>query len=243
MGLSETVVAAIIGAIATMLTAIFQLVRNSAPRDTRPKKNRVRSVLATTALMIGAIVGGYFWAVLRQVNARDEMRADLKAELDAQFAQMKLGETKSAMAGGTTVAAHPGQAGTAESIVHLPPCRVTSAAEDAGPTTCTDALATNVSLCALVPAAAQTKSVRLHARVPKSESPWLERDAGATTLGSLHIAAETNEYPASPDTRSVCLDVANYSVDETLAVRLAVDYGFGPAPGELTASAPTGTTL
>ena len=52
MGLSETIVAAIIGALATMGTAIFQLVRNRAPSETRPKKNRTRSVLATIALMI-----------------------------------------------------------------------------------------------------------------------------------------------------------------------------------------------
>jgi len=247
MGLSETILAAIIGAIATMLTAIFQLVRNSAPRETRPKKNRVRSVLATCALMIGAIVGGYFWAVLRQVNARDEMRADLKAELNAQFAQMKLADAQAAVKSvgpeGTTVAARGGQAGTAESIVHLPPCHVSAAAEDAGPTACSEALATKISLCALVPSAAHTKAVRLQARVPKSDTAWLERDAGAATLGSLHVAAES-EYPASPDTRSVCLDVANFSVDETLAVRILVDYSFGPAPGaELTASTPAGTSL
>ena len=31
----------------------------------------------------------------------------------------------------------------------------------------------------------------MQARVPKSESPWLERDSGAPTLGSLHIAPAT----------------------------------------------------
>ena len=70
MGLSETIVAAIIGALATMGTAIFQLVRNRAPSETRPKKNRTRSVLATIALMIGCIVGGYAWSALRAVSSR-----------------------------------------------------------------------------------------------------------------------------------------------------------------------------
>ena len=40
MDLSETILAAIIGALATMLTAIIQLMRNRAPVETRPKKNR-----------------------------------------------------------------------------------------------------------------------------------------------------------------------------------------------------------
>ena len=68
MSLSETIVAAIIGALATMLTAIVQLIRNRAPSDGRPKpkKNRMRSVLATVALMFGCVVGGYAWSSLRR---------------------------------------------------------------------------------------------------------------------------------------------------------------------------------
>ena len=73
MGLSETIVAAIIGALATMATAIFQLVRNRAPSETRPKKNRVRSLVATIALMIGCIVGGYAWSALRAISMREEI--------------------------------------------------------------------------------------------------------------------------------------------------------------------------
>jgi len=80
--------------------------------------------------------------------------------------------------------------------------------------------------------------------VPKSESPWLERDAGAPMLGSLHIAAAPAEYPISADLRSVCLDVANWSVDETLAVRVIVEYAFGGgAANELTAAAPSAHSL
>jgi hypothetical protein len=48
----------------------------------------------------------------------------------------------------------------------------------------------------------------------------------------------------SPELRSVCLDVANWSVEDTLAVRVIVDYDFAPpAATELTAAAPAGTTL
>jgi hypothetical protein len=248
MGLSETIVAAIIGALATMATAIVQIVRNRAPSETRPKKNRVRSTFAIFALVLGAAVGGYAWSELRAMNTRDEiaaLRNDLKlATHEAATAAASVDESASGSAGTHTAAGIPARhadAGSAESIAHLPPCRVTQQAEDAGPTTCNAALATTISLCALVPSAAHTNAVRLQARVPKSETPWLERDAGAPTLGSLHITGEPSEYPASPDMRSVCLDVANFSVDETLAVRVVVDYSFGPVPGsELTASTPAG---
>jgi hypothetical protein len=90
MGISETIVAAIIGALATMLTAIVQLVRNRAPSDGRPKpkKNRMRSVLATIALMIGCIVGGYAWSSLRAVSAKEELAATMEAEFTKQFAPL-----------------------------------------------------------------------------------------------------------------------------------------------------------
>jgi hypothetical protein len=252
MDLSETILAAIIGALATMGTAIFQLVRNRAPAETRPKKNRVRSSFAIVLLVIGAMVGGYFWSELRAVGAKEEiaaLRADLKlAAREAAAAPANgLDAAEQSNSANTDSAVTPtsrGDAGSSESVAHLPPCRVTQQAEDAGPTACTETLATTVAICAVMPANAHTTSVRVQARVPKSETPWLERNAGASTLGDLHIAAESTEYPASVDKRSVCLDVANWSVEDTLAVRVIVDYGFGPAPGsELTAAAPTGTTL
>jgi hypothetical protein len=105
--------------------------------------------------------------------------------------------------------------------------------------TCSERVAQPIALCATVPAASQTTNLRVQARVPRSESPWQERDAGAPTLGSLHIAEAPAEYPVSADQRSVCLEVSNWSVEDTLAVRLIVDYAFGPkATSELTAAAP-----
>jgi hypothetical protein len=252
MGLSETIVAAIIGALATMGTAIFQLVRNRAPSDGRPKpkKNRLHSVVATIALMIGCIVGGYAWSSLRAVNAKDELRATMKAEFAEQFAALAARQAPESLASPAQAAAagslpaRSGESGTVESLAHLPPCRINSHPDDVGPVTCTGSVAQTIALCAAVPSAAQTTNVRVQARVPKSESPWQERDAGAPTLGSLRIAEVPLEYPVSADQRSVCLDVANWSVEDTLAVRVIVDYAFVPKPGpELTAATPGAATL
>jgi hypothetical protein len=251
MDLSETIVAAIIGALATMGTAIFQLVRNRAPEGSKPKKNRMRSLIATIALMIGCVVGGYAWSSLRAVSAKEEMQATMRAEFSEQFAALaaRQAESKepangsSAIEGGAIPASH-GDSGTSESLAHLPPCRLNAHPEDVGPVTCSDRVAQTIALCAAVPAAAQTMAVRVQARVPKSESPWLERDAGAPTLGSLHIAEAPMEYPVSADQRSVCLDVSNWSVEDTLAVRLIVDYALGAKPtSELTAATPGAATL
>jgi hypothetical protein len=247
MGLSETIVAAIIGALATMATAIVQLVRNRAPSDGRPKpkKSRMRSAFATIALMIGCIVGGYAWSALRAVSAKEELTATMQAEFTRQFTEFaaKQGQS-SAAANGAAIAARNAGAGTAEALAHLPPCHISAQSADAGPVACNESMAQPVTLCAAVPAAAQTTKVRVQARVPKSESPWLERDAGAPTLGSLHFGAATSEYPVSPELRSVCLDVSNWSVEDTLAVRLSVEYGeASSSPNALTASAPTAASL
>lgn len=249
MGLSETILAAVIGALATMGTAIFQLIRNRAPSESRPKKNRTRSVVATIALMIGCIVGGYAWSALRALSAREELAATMEEQFNKRFGEQlaHAGQPASADAsapGSSAIAARNGEAGSSEALAHLPPCRVGAQPDEVGPVLCTERVAQSIALCAAVPSAAHTTNVRVQARVPKSESPWLERDAGAPTLGNLHIAAASVEYPVSPNSRSVCLDVSNWSVEETLAVRLTVDYEFGPAQGtELTASAPTAATL
>jgi hypothetical protein len=250
MDLSETIVAAIIGALATMATAIVQLLRNRAPAEARPKKNRVRSTFAIVALVFGAMVGGYFWSELRSVGAREEiaaLRADLKlaakAEADA-LAGVAAPAEGDPDAPHAALATRVGETASAESVAHLPPCRVTQQAEDAGPTACTESLATVVAVCATVPSSTHTTAVHVHARVPKSDTAWLERDAGAATVGNLHIAETHSEYPTSPERRAVCIDVSNWSVEETLAVRVVVDYKFGAAPvQELTAAAPTGHTL
>jgi hypothetical protein len=249
MGLSETILAAIIGALATIVTAVFQLVRNRSPSESKPKKNRMRSLLATVALSVACIVGGYAWSSLRAVNAKDEMRSTMEAEFTRQFESLAARQAQAAVEAaaareGSAIPAHHQDSGTAESLAHLPPCRINAHPDEVGPVTCSDRVAQTIALCAAVPAAAQTTQVRVFARVPKSDAGWQERDAGAATLGSLHLGESPNEYPVNAEQRSVCLDVSNWSVEDTLAVRLAVDYALTPkSPQELTAAAPGAATL
>ena len=48
----------------------------------------MRSMLATVALMIGCIVGGYAWSSLRAVSAKDDLAATMEAEFTKQFAAL-----------------------------------------------------------------------------------------------------------------------------------------------------------
>jgi hypothetical protein len=187
------------------------------------------------------------------VSAKDDLRATMEAEFTKQFAALAarqnpeaadLNANASVDASGAAIPARNGETGSAESLAHLPPCKISTQPDEVGPVTCTERVAQPIALCAAIPSAAQATNVRVQARVPKSETAWMERDAGATTLGSLRIAATPAEYPVSADQRSVCLDVANWSVDDTLAVRLIVEYAFGGTPAsELTAATPGAHSL
>src|SRR3954471_19601882 len=142
MGVSETILAAIIGALATMATAIVQLVRNRAPDQSRPKKNRMRSLLATIALMAGCIVGGYAWSALRAVSAKEELVSTMQAEFSRQFAEFAARQSQPATPApgtdGAAVPANHSSTGKAEAVAQLPPCRITTHADEVGPVTCTD---------------------------------------------------------------------------------------------------------
>jgi len=92
MGLSETILAAMIGAVATVSGALFQLFMawRSRKVDSRPKKGTTaRSLLSILALMVASAAGGFLYSeFLKQRNAEDlrAMRDELK-DMRALIAQ------------------------------------------------------------------------------------------------------------------------------------------------------------
>jgi hypothetical protein len=100
MGISETIMAAGIGATATITTALFQLytmlrVKNKA--ESRPKRtNMLRSSLSLAALMVASAAGGYVYAEFRQQQALDDARAmreefrSMRDELNAKLQMLAL---------------------------------------------------------------------------------------------------------------------------------------------------------
>jgi len=226
MGLSETIIAAIIGAGATMATAIFQLIRNRAPSDVRPRKKRLRSLFATVALMIGCIVGGYAWSSLRTVSATEQMRSTLQTEFTRQFAALAVHQ-----------ATHT-RSGSAESLLQLPPCRAATPADEDSVATCTENDVQTVALCAALPAAAQRNQMQVMARVQRPDSSWQKGDAGSGALGDLHVEEAQTAPPGAPEP-SACVNVANWSVEDMLMVRLVVDFTLAAAPTQPAAASIT----
>ena len=89
MGLSETILAAMIGALATVTTALFQLytgfkqARSSSKSvdNSRAKKGTtMRSALAVLALMVASGAGGFLYSEFMKQRSGEDMRA-MRSEL------------------------------------------------------------------------------------------------------------------------------------------------------------------
>src|SRR5262245_6270966 len=135
MGLSETIVAAMIGAAATMVTAMFQLslsLRSKGKLESKPKKNSMtRTLFAVFAIIMASAVGGFAYSELRAERVREDirgLRTELKEQLHA-FAASN-GRTESSLAatpgfGGalTLASAQLAPEGSSESIMRVAACR------------------------------------------------------------------------------------------------------------------------
>src|SRR5688500_15226288 len=107
MGLSETILAATIGALATVTTALFQLFSSfkqaGSRADVRPKKgSAMRSVLAVLALMVASAAGGFLYSEFIKQRAAEDMRA-MRTELK-ELRSLIASEKESARAEAVAVA-------------------------------------------------------------------------------------------------------------------------------------------
>jgi hypothetical protein len=251
MGLSETILAAMIGAIATVSAAIFQLVmawRSRSKVDSRPKKgSAARSVLSILALMTASAAGGFLYSeFIKQRNAedmramRDELK-DLRADLIAQRRdQVHGGDVPGAQPAGMVMPiALEGVEGVedaVESIAYVPACRRTDAA-----TACAEADAQRIALCGTVPAYARVDRIELFAQPDAVQHPWdSHRAAFEQDLGGARFTGKTFEYAQANELKAVCVNFMQWSSEHPHIARILVQYGFGDAPqsGALPSEAP-----
>jgi hypothetical protein len=251
MGLSETILAAMIGAIATVSAAIFQLVmawRSRSKVDSRPKKGTtMRSIFAVMALMVASAAGGFLYSeFLKQRNAEDlrAMRDELK-DLRALIAQ-----GRDQVHGSDAAAAQPagmvmpiamqGQdvEDSVESIAYVPACRRTDAA-----TACAEADAQRIALCGTVPAYARVDRIELFAQPDAVQHSWESHKAAfEEDLGGARFTGKSFEYAQANELKAVCVNFMQWSSEHPHIARILVQYGFGDAPAsaEAPAGAPAG---
>lgn len=233
MGLSETIMAAMIGALATVFTATFQLMLTwrNATKEQRNGGGGLRSFLWMLALMGAAAVGGFAYAEYRAQGSRDEaavLRQELQRELLALTDSTARLEKLTATAAGTQPAAaqqrQHGLEGTA-AMVTLPACRGAQVGFATQRSSCAEQDALEVAVCTPVPAGANVTAVELFARPEDSQQPWSEaRVAAGQDLGGGRFAASHFERADADGTRQVCQAFAHWSSDKGRTVRILVRY-------------------
>ena len=234
---SDSLIAAFVGALATIVTALIQL-RISWRKELRErergqpitKKARRGPVMVVFALMIAAAVGGFalsqYFVSLREGD-RDALRADLQSKLSEinatalRLAEARMNERKEIE---TEVqhadASRQGDEGAAASV-SVGPCKpqgLPGAREE-----CTEQSAPRVTVCASVPASATVKEVQLYIRADEKQ-PWPDaRVQPGQEAGQARFAEKFSER-AEEGAKQVCQAFANWSHEKTRVARIVVKY-------------------
>jgi hypothetical protein len=238
MNFSETIIAAMIGAGATVATATFQLFMafRSRKADYKPKRGSgLRSMLAVCGLVLGAAVAGFGYSELRvqgereQSTAMEQRIADrLQALADAQLAQLRNGNfeaaTRLAAAHGTPVSAR------SEAMAQVSACHPQTPGYGGDPVGC-DAENTNrVALCASVPAQASVREVLLFARADGESAPWeTSRVSVDQDIGGARFVGSSYEVAQDADRKAVCARFSQWNSEHGHVARVVVLYTTGAA--------------
>jgi hypothetical protein len=239
MGLSETILAAMIGAIATVSAALFQLFmawRARGKADVRPKKGMtMRSVLAILALMVASAAGGFLYSEFMKQRGAEDMRAmrdelkDLRA-LIAEGRDRAHGVDSAAPAQPSNAnmlmpVALEGVEDSVESIAYVPACRRTDVA-----TACAEADAQRIALCGTIPSYARVERIDLFAQPDAVQYAWESHKAAfEQDLGGARFTGKSFEYAQADDLKAVCVNFMQWSSEHPYIARILVQYGFGDA--------------
>jgi hypothetical protein len=238
MDLSETVLAAMIGAGATVATATFQLFLafRSRKADSKPKRSSgIRSALAVFGLVLGAAVAGFAYSELRMERERADTRAmeqrisdRLQALANGPLAQQRNGNgandaTLLAAAGGSPVPAR------SEAIVHIAACRSPTPAYGNDPVGCDVANANRAALCASVPSQAGVLEVQLFARAEGASREWEQsRVSIDQDIGGARFFDSTFEVEQGADRKAVCANFLQWNNERGHEARIVVVYTIAP---------------
>ncbi len=255
MGISETIMAAMIGALATVTTALFQLFStikekrgSSSKVDSRPKKgSTMRSVLAVLALMVASAAGGFLYSELIKQRADEDisaMRSELKevraliaSEKEAarmERAKLLEPEEQAAVSPLTMAASMEGVSDSVESVVYVPACRAI------GPSAvCGEQDAQRIALCGTIPSYARVDGIHLFAQPDAMQHPWDRHQVSfEQDLGGARFTGNSFEYAQGADSKAVCVNFMQWSSEHPHIARVVVQFGFGAAP-TLTPEQPT----
>jgi hypothetical protein len=219
-----------IGATATIGTAIFQLIVNWRKQagDRRVAKSGTKSFLWVVALMLASGVGGFAYSeYLSQARREDdralhlEMQQHLQslAASTAKLEQMQLSvQTVADRETRQTEERRRGAEGV-EALAQVPACK----ARQGG--ACAEGDAARVAVCAAVPAKAQVTEVQLFTRSEESLQPWGEsRVTTGQDAGNAKFLDGPVERFNTESTKQVCYTFAHWGTDKGRTARIVVRY-------------------
>jgi hypothetical protein len=219
-----------IGAAATVLTALFQLIGSfrAAANDRRAsKRGGLRSLLWTIAMIVAAGVGGFAYAEFRSQESRDETRA-MRTELQAQMQALQASTARlEQMRFAAAEVPATNAPSTSAATVTLPACRGAQVGFATERAACSEQDALQVSVCAPVPANAQVMGVELFSRNEDAPTSGPDvrssagQDVGRGRFGDAHVERTDGEHG-----RLVCQAFSHWS-DKPRTVRLVVRYAAG----------------
>lgn len=254
MDLSETIIAAMIGALATVGTALFQLftaIKSKGRVDLKPKRTTARSIFAIFALMVASAGGGFLYSQFLQQRAGEDIRAmrqELRELRDLTASQVMARREPHKFAAAEepqqeapvptvepTMPALPvsleAQGGVAESIAYVPACRGSNASFGQD---CDEASAQRIALCGTVPAAASVGAIRFFAQPDAVQRPWDEHAVELEAdLGGARFTGKTFEYSQGASAKAVCVNFLHWSGQRPHIARIVVEYSLAPAAAEI----------
>lgn len=233
MGFSETILAAMIGAGATMLTALSQLMlslRAKVKSESRPRRNAFRSLLWMLALLVASGVGGFAYSELRAERTREDTR-ELRKELTEQLQALVQSTAKLQLLGDehagdlAALASAPVVDQAAESVVHVPMCRARTLALGNDSSGCDESDAVPVELCVDVPASASVSAIELYARSDDKFADWSENGVTLNEdFGGGRFAPSSFTYPTMAEVRAVCTRLVHWNTEHGHVARMVVRY-------------------
>jgi hypothetical protein len=243
MGLSETILAASIGAAATVSAAMFQLISalrvNKTRIDTRPKRgNTLRSMLAVLALMVVSAVGGYLFSEFRTERTVDDMHS-MRDELNAKLQILattteRIAATRANPNEGAAAIQSANTSASVESIVYAPAC------QPANPGVCTEATAQSMPLCGAIPDNMQARKFDLY--IKNANAAEMSKADFDQDMGGAKFSGPPTEYPQGENRKTVCVNFLHWS-DKPHIATLVLQYGAAADAMPATAQPPQSTAV
>lgn len=241
--LTPNVIAALVGASATLIAALINL-RIAWRREVLDRLNRRSSrgrrglLIAILIMVVAAGVGGYAGALYLMQNDQQStraMRLELRQrigeikEATARLEQTRVGE-RASIEGEARLHEERRRGGEGVAVTaRIGPCRARAAtspgteAVEGAP--CKESDVAPVGVCVSIPAVASVYEVTPYVRAEGDSAAWEERRAAlGASLGNVRFAAQPVERPDSASAKNVCVDVWSLDGQHAVDARVAVRY-------------------